>query len=209
MAFFCLARTPIKHWADKRENVSRQSMYISNFWRCLPYLRIRRLTGLGGITPHGVQARAIRHVGRPVEPLVAQALVKPCAIAIAGLQIGGQALAVECGQAIADQGRSDASAEKLGPDGDKGQVKVILVVWMIGSGTLIESRDPFGVICSKDRLIKFSEAWLILMMGSRWEPQGGSQPILRRIYFAVIEHHVNKGAEKIRMQPFPGIVIGE
>jgi SDR family mycofactocin-dependent oxidoreductase len=49
---------------------------------------------LGRITPHGVQARAIRHVGRPVEPLVAQALVKPCAIAIAGLQISGQALAV-------------------------------------------------------------------------------------------------------------------
>ena len=49
---------------------------------------------LGRITPHGVQARATRHVGRPVKPLVAQALVKPCAIAIAGLQIGGQALAV-------------------------------------------------------------------------------------------------------------------
>src|SRR6201995_2044481 len=49
---------------------------------------------LGGITPHGVQARATRHIGRPVKPLVAQALVKPCAIAIAGLQIGGQALAV-------------------------------------------------------------------------------------------------------------------
>ena len=49
---------------------------------------------LGRITPHGVQARATRHVGRPVKPPVAQALVKPCAIAIAGLQIGGQALAV-------------------------------------------------------------------------------------------------------------------
>lgn len=49
---------------------------------------------LGRITPHGVQARATRHVGRPVKPLVAQALVKPCAIAIARLQIGGQALAV-------------------------------------------------------------------------------------------------------------------
>src|ERR1700751_5396561 len=49
---------------------------------------------LGWITPHGVQARATRHVGRPVKPFVAQALVKPCAIAISGLQIGGPALAV-------------------------------------------------------------------------------------------------------------------
>src|ERR1700722_20695064 len=49
---------------------------------------------LGRVTPHGIQARTTRHVGRPVEPLVAQALVKPGAIAIAGLQIRGQAPAV-------------------------------------------------------------------------------------------------------------------
>src|ERR1700722_18366660 len=65
---------------------------------CRPGLAWVRQSGpglrLGRITPHGVQARATRHVGRPVKPLVAQALVKPCAIAIAGLQIGGQALAV-------------------------------------------------------------------------------------------------------------------
>src|SRR5580700_8581249 len=140
---------------------------------------------LGRITPHGVQARATRHVGCPVKPLVAQALVKPCAVAIAGLQIGGQALAVKCSQAIAEQGRSDALVEKLWPDGDKGQVKMVLVVWMIGDGTLVESRDPFGVICSEDRLIKFTQRWLILMMGSHGDPQGGSRPIFGRIYFAV------------------------
>src|ERR1700683_123775 len=49
---------------------------------------------LGRITPHGVQARGPPHLGALAKPLVAQALVKPCAIAIAGLQIGGQALAV-------------------------------------------------------------------------------------------------------------------
>ena len=43
---------------------------------------------------------------------------------------------------------------------------MVLVVWMIGGGTLVKSRDPFGVICSEDRLIKFTQPWLILMMGS-------------------------------------------
>src|SRR5580692_4082693 len=141
--------------------------------------------GLGRITPHGVQARATRHVGRPVKALVAHALVKPCAIAIAGLQIGGQTLAVECSQAIAEKGRSDALVEELRPDGDKGQVKMVLVVWVIGGGTLVESRDPFGVIRSEDRLVKLAQPWLILMMGSHGQPQGGSRPVFGRIYFAV------------------------
>ena len=43
---------------------------------------------------------------------------------------------------------------------------MVLVIWMIGGGTLVESRDPFGVICSEDRLIKFAQPWLILMMCS-------------------------------------------
>jgi hypothetical protein len=62
---------------------------------------------------------------------------------------------------------------------------MVFVVWMIGGGTLVESRYPFGVICAEDRLIKLTQPWLILMMGSRWEPQGGSRPIFGCIYLSV------------------------
>ena len=88
---------------------------------------------------------------------------------------------------------------------------MVRVVWMIGGGTLVESRDPFGVICSKDRLIKFTQPWLILVMGigSHREPQRGSQPIFGHIYFAVFKHHLKKSAEELRVQPRPGIVIWE
>jgi hypothetical protein len=86
---------------------------------------------------------------------------------------------------------------------------MVRVVWMIGSGTLVESRDPFGVLFPKDRLIKFTQPWLILMMASHREPQGGARPIFGRIYFAVFKHHVDKGAEELRVQSFPGIVIRE
>ena len=79
----------------------------------------------------------------------------------------------------------------------------MVVVWMIGSGTLVESRDPGRVVCSKDRLIKLTKPWLILMMGmgGHGKPQGGSRPIFGRIYFAVFKHHMNKWAEKLRVQP--------
>ena len=88
---------------------------------------------------------------------------------------------------------------------------MVRVVWMIGGGTLVESRDPFGVIYSEDRLIKFTQPGLILVMGigSHREPQRGSQPIFGRIYFAVFKRHLNKWAEKLRVQPCPGIVIWE
>src|ERR1700733_8978923 len=121
----------------------------------------------------------------------------------------GQALAVKRSQAIAEQGRSDALVEKLWPDGDKGQVKMVFVVRMIGGGTLVESRDPVGVIRSEDRLIEFAQPWVILMMCRHGQPQGGARPIFGRIYLAVFQRHVNNGAEKLRMQPFPGLVIRE
>jgi hypothetical protein len=57
---------------------------------------------------------------------------------------------------------------------------------MISGRTLVESRDPAGIICSEDRLIEFTQPRLILMMASHGEPQGGSRPIFGRIYFAVL-----------------------